>query len=85
MTTIFLQIKDVSGHSFDNSAVEIIEPIAALVATALVVLITFYLSNLKHDMLDEWNADKHHRMRKKSPYARLMKYFFKREVFRMYL
>ena len=83
MVDFLLQIgKDVNSPT---SLWEVVEPFAALAATTLVILITFYMSNLKHDLLDEWLVEKHHRMRRKSPYAKLMKYLFRRHIFRVNL
>lgn len=85
MTNFLLQIQDsVPSHPFDNATWAIVEPIGALIATVLVIVITFYMSNLKHDMLDAWLEDKQHRMKRRGPYARLLRFFFQREVLRIY-
>ena len=84
MTNFLLQIQETVPRPLGNEAWEIVEPAAALIATALVIMITFYMGNLKHDMLDTWLEERHHR-RRKGPYARLLRFLFKREVLRIYL
>jgi hypothetical protein len=74
MTPYLLQIRDtISQSALDNSLVEIIEPAGAFIASMLVIIITFYMSSVKHDMLDTWLEEKHHKMKRPSPYAKLMK------------
>jgi hypothetical protein len=85
MATLFLQVQNTLFSSADSESWELVEPIAVLTATALVILITFYMSNLKHDLLDGWLVDRHHRIRRKTPYAKLMKFFFNRQIFTVHL
>jgi hypothetical protein len=74
MRPYLLQIRDtISQTPLDDSLLEIAEPAGAFLASVLVILITFYMSNIKHDMLDEWLEEKHHKMKRPSHYAKLIK------------
>jgi hypothetical protein len=74
MIPYLLQIRDTMSQStMDASLLEIVEPAGAFLASVLVILITFYMSNLKHDMLDDCLEEKHHKMKRPGPYAKLIK------------
>jgi hypothetical protein len=52
---------------------EVIEPLAATIATLVVILITFYMSNLKHDMLDGSLQEKQYKLKRKKVYTKLLR------------
>lgn len=64
---------------------DVIQPVSIALATLLVIVISSYMSSLKHDMLDASLDDRPYRIKRKKIYTRFLKFIplrFRITVFR---
>lgn len=79
MTNLFslAQMQTIDPLSQEHDIVangDVIQPISIAVATLLVIIISSYMSSLKHDMLDASLDDRHYRIKRKKIYSKILKF-----------
>jgi hypothetical protein len=73
LTLVQMNVANPLSQETDSIFMAVVEPVAATLAVIVIIVITFYMSNLKHDMLDASLNDRPYKIKRRKVYTRLLK------------